>query len=207
MREGHGIAPFVLAMWKVVALKKIRWMRVAAVLVMLSGILYGTSLAYNEYAAHEKEIENLQSVAAHVSHQPSEETSTPYTKVAPEGYSKLTQQEKEEYHKSHLMLDDDTIRTNKEKIKHGDFTGIKAIVYANSSQVAQWGNSTKEAARIKLSDSDQAKLDLLAAQYAGQEAGFEIEFYDNDGHFTINRLVLGGLKDKKPNSEPIMQGN
>ena len=207
MKEGHGIAPFVLAIWKVVALKKIRWMRVTAVIVILSGIIYGTSLAYNEYAAHEREIENLQTVAAQVSHQSTEGTSTPYTNVAPDGYSKFTPQEKEEYHKSHLMLDDDTIKTNKEKIKHGDFTGIKAIVYANSSQTAQWGNSTKEAARIKLSDSDQTKLDLLAAQYAGQEAGFEIEFYDNDGHFTINRLVLGGLKDKKQDSEPAKQGN
>ena len=188
------------------ALKKIRWARVFVALLVLSGIIYGTSLAYGVYTAHEKEIEDLQKLTE-ASLVPTAETSTPYTQVVPEGYSEFTQEEKESYHKSHLMLDDATVQTNRAKIKQGDFTGIKAIVYANSSKVAQWGNSTREIVRIKLTDSDQTKLDLMAAQYAGQEAGFEIEFYDNDGHFTVNRLVLGGPKQKGVNEGPSPQEN
>lgn len=178
-------------------MKKIRWSRVLAVLLTATAVAYGISLAYSEYATQAQEMETLQKlneVKSEDASGSSPKVETPYTQTTQEHYSQLTPEQKAAYEKSHLMLDDATIQVNKEKIKKGEFTGIKAIVYANSSHVAQWGSNVKEVARIKLSDSDQAKLDLTAAQYAGQEVGFEIEFVDNDCHYTINKFVLGGLQ-------------
>ena len=187
----------------VCVMRKIRWGRVFGAVSCLVILIGGSVLAYSEYANESLEIKKLQEIYDYDVLNPKKEAAAPIQKataVVPK-----------------FPLPPEITQANEEKIKKGEFVGIKAVVfkdrkspgqepyYENSSSASYYDNAywgagigveNKQYVRVKLSDSDRTKLDLLSAQHNGQYAGFEIEFYDNDGHFTINRLVLSEIQQQ-----------
>lgn len=184
-------------------MRKIRWGRVIGTMTLLGVIVGGSVFAYNSYQQDLLEISKLQQV---VYGSPVGEQDASMAPVKPQ-----------------FPLIPEVIQANRAKLKNGEFTGIKAIVFKDRKapgqtsfkggssvsdyyDIAYWGPGSgvenDEFVRVKLTDSDRTKLDLLATQYPGQYAGYEIEFVDNGGHFTVLRLVVCALPDSKAQPQP-----
>lgn len=165
-------------------MKKLRWTRIIGTSVCIAAIIGGSVFAYDKYIENAAEMQNLQNLQKKSAAYSGEE------KVVPP-----------------FPLGQDIIQANTEKIRSGDFSGVKAVVFQEGKppgqiakesdfELAFWGSGSgyenNQCVRVQLSDSDRAKLDFLAAQHEseGKHAAYEIEFVDNDGHFAILRLVL-----------------
>ena len=190
---------------KVINVRKIRWKRVFGAITCVAAIIGGSVFAYSKYAEDVAATEQLQKL---------------YNYNVMDGKSKEDPVVAENVTAKKTIpafpLTLEVTQANQEKIKQGDFTGVKAIVFAERKapgqeshgkdskisyyDLAYWGPGNgmenNQFVRVKLTDSDRTKLYLLATQYTGQYAGYEIEFTDNDGHFTVLRLVLSGLQEK-----------
>ena len=163
-------------------MKKLRWPRIIGASVCVAAIIGGSVFAYTRHMENVAEVQNLKDTQEKV--------------AAYSGTEKVVPQ---------FLLGPDIVNTNKEKIKTGDFSGVKAVIFQEGKppgqitkesdcELAFWGPGAEyennQCIRVHLSDSDRTKLDFLAAQHEGKHAAYEIEFTDNDGHFSILRLIL-----------------
>lgn len=189
---------------KVINVRKIRWKRVFGAITCVAAIIGGSVFAYSKYAEDLAATEQLQKLYSY-------NVMDGKSKEDPVVVENVTA--KKTIPAFPLTLE--VTQANQEKIKQGDFTGVKAIVFAERKapgqeshgkdsktsyyDLAYWGpgdgRENNQFIHVKLADSDKTKLDLLATQYKGQIAGYEIEIIDNDGHFSVVRLVISGLQD------------
>ena len=189
-------------------MRKIRWGRVFGAVICLATIVGGSVYAYSAYTEDDAKLENLKQI---------------YNYNVFDGKKAEPAKEPEKAEKAKekmpvFPLGNDVVQANQEKIKRGEFAGVKAVVFVDRNAPGQeslgkesgstyydkafWGAGNggvnQQFVRVKLTDSDRTKLDLLATQHAGQYSGYEIEFTDNDGHFTVNRLLLTNAQDGQP---------
>ncbi len=201
MRPRGAFRQVPLFLWKVISLRKIRWFRVFGAMVCLAAVIGGSVYAYSTYAEDTARIEELKQIYN-------------YDVLAGKKAEPVQANEKIPA----FPLAPEVVQANQDKIKRGEFIGVKAVVFVDRKAPGQespgrdsgatyydkafWGSGAgvenHQFVRVKLTDSDRTKLDLLAAQHTGQYAGYEIEFFDNDGHFTVNRLLLCGGQEAQP---------
>lgn len=185
-------------------MRKILWGRVFGAVFCLAAVVGGSVFAYSKYTENDLEIKKLQQIydGSVLGEEKSVDDSKAKEIIPP------------------FPLSPEVLQANKDKIKSGDFTGVKAVVFRSKQapgqlshidksesslyDIAYWGSGqgfeNDDFVRVKLADSDKTKLDLLGTQHVGQQVGYEIEFIDNDGHFAVHRLILcpSQQQDKKP---------